>query len=129
MKLILISILLFLILLILLIKNKKQTNKLINNTSGKVIYGHQLGKNIFDYPTANIKNNINLPEGIYIANTNYGDGICMVFNKYIIEIHIKNFNKNIYGKIIKLTNIKNLKDSNNIHKLLKKARIITKHNL
>ena len=76
--------------------------------NGKVIIGLQLGKKLFDYPTANISNSINLPKGMYLADSNFGDCICMVFHDDIIECHIKDFNKDIYGKTLKLKNITNI---------------------
>lgn len=93
-----------------------------SNINSRVIHGSKTSSNLYDYPTANIANNINLPCGIYTAESNFGDCICMVLSPFNIECHIKKFNKNIYGKELKLRNIKKIKgEQGDISYLIEKS--------
>jgi len=72
---------------------------------GKIKYGNKIASNLYNYPTANVILKHGLPLGVYNANSNYGPCICLIGKKDFLECHIKNFNKNIYDKYIKLENI------------------------
>jgi len=90
-------------------------NNILNQT---ILKGDNICSYIYDYPTANIINTINLPFGIYQATSNYGDTLCIVFYiDNIIHCHIKNFNKNIYNKKLSLYNIKKITFYKNYNKL------------
>lgn len=113
-KLFFFIIIVFCILLLKLLNINKEPFFTIPNTiSGIVKKGSGEGNPIFDYPTANIDNTVNLPCGIYIANSNYGDCVLLSLTKSIIECHIKKFNGNLYGKKIVLKNIQKLDGKNN----------------
>ena len=103
--------------------------------SGKVIKGDQRGRTI-GIPTANIlynKNQVELSEGVYSVKvllnnkqfegiSNYG--IRPTFNKKtpLLETHLFNFNKNIYGQEIKVKFVAKIRDEikfNNVEDLLK----------
>lgn len=67
-----------------------------------VIKGAQIDQ-IIGLPSANLKEQPDLRCGIYTVDTNFGKGI---LNNYDIKstVHILNFNKEIYGKEITITN-------------------------
>lgn len=79
---------------------------------GQVIHGFRRGKKIVGYPTANLKPAVNyvLPaRGVYACYVyyqaekykgivNFGVNPTFSNDKYSIEVHIYNFNKNIYGE-------------------------------
>ena len=105
------SIVVIFILLYFIISHRESfTNKYEINEP--IITGANIASSKYDYPTANIANSKNLSCGMYTANSNYGDCICMVLSPSRIECHIKNFNKNIYGKRLKLNNLHKIKDTN-----------------
>lgn len=103
------------------------TNKLLGRLyklSGIVTKGSQIGNKI-GYPTANIEINDNyslLKKGVYAARVKYDDkyylGICNYgynpsFNKIIkprLEIHIFDFNQDIYGKHLEVEFIEQVRD-------------------
>ena len=86
----------------------------INQT---ILKGDNICSLIYDYPTANINNTINLPYGIYKATSNYGESLCIVFyTSNIIHCHIKNFNQDIYGKKLSIYNIENITYYKNYNK-------------
>lgn len=74
--------------------------------SGEVIRGNQIGRTI-GFNTANLvypPELIELPYGVYSVNTNYGKGIAnfgirptINGSHALLEVHILNFNKDIYG--------------------------------
>ncbi|MAV81988.1 MAG: hypothetical protein CMI90_00810 [Pelagibacteraceae bacterium] len=103
--------------------------------SGKVIKGDQRGRTI-GIPTANIlynKNQVELSEGVYsvkvLLNNKQFEGISNygmrpTFNKKtpLLETHLFNFNKNIYGQEIKVKFVAKIRDEikfNNVEDLLK----------
>lgn len=95
--------------------------------TGTVIHGFGYANKIFDYPTANLSVNHDLPCGLYTAISNYGECICFITSRDNIEFHIKKFNKDIYNKKVKLTNFIEIHDINstsviisNLSYLLKK---------
>lgn len=81
------------------------------SVSGEVVRGNQIGRTI-GFATANIqypKGLIDLPYGVYSVDTNYGKGIAnfgirptIDGNSPILEVHILNFDKDIYGKNLKV---------------------------
>jgi|UniRef100_A0A6C0AKD1 hypothetical protein len=80
-----------------------------NNINGKVIRGSGIATKMVDYPTANMKNNIGLDCGVYSGVSNYGKCTIISLNKTEdLEVHIHNFKKNIYNKLLKIKNIKKI---------------------
>lgn len=77
--------------------------------SGNIIKGNQIGRTI-GFKTANITyppELIELPYGVYSVETNFGCGIAnfgirptIQGSEAILEVHILNFNKDIYGENI-----------------------------
>lgn len=79
--------------------------------NGKITKGNQIGRTI-GFKTANIdypNELITLPYGVYSVNTNFGKGIAnfgtrptINGEKPLIEVHILNFDKDIYGQNINI---------------------------
>jgi riboflavin kinase/FMN adenylyltransferase len=77
--------------------------------------GRQIG-----YPTANIEypnNIVKIPHGVYKARVlnrtavlNWGKKPTVGLDKEIIEVHIPNFNGNLYGKKLNVEVIKKIRD-------------------
>lgn len=75
--------------------------------SGEVIKGQQIGRTI-GFRTANIKyptELVELPHGVYAVETNFGKGIANYGSRptvngsgALLEVHILNFNQDIYGQ-------------------------------
>ena len=75
--------------------------------SGEVIKGQQIGRTI-GFRTANIKyptELVELPHGVYAVKTNFGKGIANYGSRptvngsgTLLEVHILNFNQDIYGQ-------------------------------
>ena len=90
---------------------------------GKVIYGNQLGRKI-GFPTANldIKKEQVLPRGVFAVlvylNGKRYKGICNIGLRPTViknglpsvEIHIFNFNKDIYGRILRAEFVQKIRD-------------------
>jgi riboflavin kinase/FMN adenylyltransferase len=86
---------------------------------GEVVTGAQLGRQI-GYPTANIEypnNIVKIPHGVYKARVlnrtavlNWGKKPTVGLDKEIIEVHIPNFNGNLYGKKLNVEVIKKIRD-------------------
>ena len=77
--------------------------------SGKVVKGAGISKKI-DWKTANLSicpDKIN-GNGFYSCTTNYGEATLLKRPKNACEVHIHNFDNDIYGKILKLRNIKKM---------------------
>ena len=102
----LISIILLLTIYIILYKlyNKNSIEFFISDISGTVIKGYQYAR-LYGYKTANLYNTTNLPCGIYNGDCQYGKITVWSKGKNEIEGHIHNFNKNIYGKKLTITNL------------------------
>ena len=101
--------------------------KLVNQMLGRnfvisssVVKGQQLGKTL-GFQTANIiypDNIINIPFGVYEVNTTYGKGIAnfgirpTINNSKVpvLEVHIFNFDKNIYGEELSIEFINKIRD-------------------
>ena len=88
-----------------------------NNIRGIVLDGEKVASNIYDYPTANISVKHNYNPGVYSADSNFGKCICFIPSKYSLECHIKDFNKDIYGKELVLNNLK--ENNDNLSKVIK----------
>lgn len=96
-----------------------KANKMIGRNfviSGKIIHGQKLGRTI-GFKTANIdypSEIVDIPYGVYEVRTQFGRGIAnfgvrpTVSNvkKTILETHILNFDKNIYGEVLHIEFIK-----------------------
>lgn len=105
-------------------------NKLLGRLyklSGIVTKGSQIGNKI-GYPTANIEINDNyslLKKGVYAVRIKYNNnhylGICNYgynpsFNKIVkarLEVHIFNYNKDIYGELLEVEFIENIREEIN----------------
>ncbi len=106
-KYIIIIILIMTIFFMCIINSKIKEN--YNNINGKVIHGSGISTKMVDYPTANMKNNIGLDCGVYSGVSNYGKCTIISLNKTEdLEVHIHNFKKNIYNKLLKIKNIKKI---------------------
>ena len=84
--------------------------------SGVVIEGQRLGRKL-GYKTANIeypKNLVNIPFGVYEIVTDFGSGIANFglrptvnnTNTPVLEVHILNFDKDIYNKLLSVKFVK-----------------------
>lgn len=99
-----------------LIKNLGRPYKI----TGKIVYGDNLGKKTFGFPTANIESDIKYvypKKGVYYCKirlndietydcaVNIGNKPTITNKKksFSIEANIFNFNKNIYGECVELT--------------------------
>ena len=78
---------------------------LVSSIEGKVIKGDQTSRKI-DYPTANMNIETPMECGIFNGKSQYGKTTIISGGGKFVECHIHNFNKNIYGKKLKVDNIK-----------------------
>ena len=77
--------------------------------SCKVVKGAGISKKI-DWKTANLSicpDKIN-GNGFYSCITNYGEGTLLKGPQNVCEVHIHNFDNDIYGKMLKLRNIRKI---------------------
>ena len=77
--------------------------------SCKVVKGAGISKKI-DWKTANLSicpDKIN-GNGFYSCTTNYGEGTLLKGPQNMCEVHIHNFDDDIYGKKLKLRNIRKM---------------------
>ena len=82
------------------------------SVSGEIVKGNQIGRTI-GFATANIqypKDLIKLPFGVYSVDTNYGTGIAnfgirpTINGAFpVLEVHILNFDDDIYGKALNVS--------------------------
>jgi len=73
--------------------------------SGTVVQG--TGQTIpYGYPTANMKVRTKLKNGIYTGESKYGKVTLYSEDNFCVKCHIHNFNKNIMGEILKVTQLK-----------------------
>jgi len=106
--------------------NIAKANELLgrpHTTTGKVINGKQLGRTI-GFPTVNLDYNkeYSLPKGgvyytileydnhLYKAITNIGYNPTVEGGKLSVETHILNFDKQIYGEVVKIHYINRIRD-------------------
>ena len=92
-----------------IMRNDSKKNYNIENYSnieGIVEKGDGISK-LVDWPTANIKNTKKIPFGVYSGNSEYGN-VTFYSRDNWIEAHIHDFNGNLYGKNLKISNIKKL---------------------
>lgn len=114
-------ILMWILIIIILINIITYKEKEFFSIKGRVIRGEGTSKK-YDFPTANILVEKNIKCGIYEGKSQYGKTIIMSDGKAnVIECNIMDFNKDIYGKLLKIKNIKPLKNK----KLLKKVQSLT----
>lgn len=114
-----------------LIKNGdiELANKMLKNEftlSSKVIEGAQLGREL-GFPTANLKypkNIVKLPHGVYKSKVfdmpsvlNWGIKPTVEGKEEILEVHIPNFNGDLYGKDLDITILKKLRDEKKFNSL------------
>ena len=78
---------------------------LVSSIEGKVIKGDQTSRKL-DYPTANMNIETPIDCGIFNGKSQYGKTTVISGGGKFVECHIHNFNKNIYGKKLKVDNIK-----------------------
>ena len=76
-----------------------------NYISAIVARGEKVATIVYDYPTANLDVNHDIPFVVYSADSNYVKCVCFVPSKNSLECHIKNFNKDIYSEKMELKNI------------------------
>ena len=79
--------------------------KINNYKLEAVIKGDQTSRKI-DYPTANMNIETPMECGIFNGKSQYGKTTVISNGGKLVECHIHNFNKNIYGKKLKIDNIK-----------------------
>ncbi len=88
-------------------------------TEGKVLKGDKKGTKL-GFPTANINNKDSVAPGIYAGHVVLGkktlDAVLYVGKKRpkILEAHILDFKKSIYGKTIKVEVIEKIRDDEEI---------------
>ena len=80
---------------------------LVSSIEGKVIKGDQTSRKL-DYPTANMNIKKPLECGIFNGKSQYGKTTIISGGGKFVECHIHNFNKNIYGKKLRVDNIKKI---------------------
>ena len=118
---------LIMLLLIRMLKNrnkKRESFKSRNQLSmheykvtSKIVPGIQKASSVYDYPTANLEDSVNLPNGMYLAKSNFGDCVAFVNNKKM-ECHVKGLKENLYGKTITVSNFD--RRNTKIHQLFAK---------
>jgi FAD synthase len=77
--------------------------------SDKVVHGNGISREV-DWKTANLSK---CPpkvkeQGFYSCTTNYGEGTLLKGPQNMCEVHIHNFDDDIYGKKLKLRNIRKM---------------------
>ena len=87
---------------------------LVSSIEGKVIKGDQTSRKI-DYPTANMYIEKPLECGIFNGKSQYGKTTVISGGNNFVECHIHNFNKNIYGKKLRVDNIKKVNFNQSIN--------------
>lgn len=107
---------------------------------GEVIKGRQIGRSI-GFKTANInypEQIIKIPDGVYATEVeangakymgiaNYGSDPTISENgKKLIEVHILNFNEDIYGQTIKISFLDKIRDEKKFQSLTELKEQITK---
>jgi riboflavin kinase/FMN adenylyltransferase len=121
----------------------KEANKCMNRNyfiEGVVVRGNGIGRKI-GFPTANIKTDPLkiLPSGVFAVYINIGQntypGVCNIgfrptiedkLNKKTIEVHILDFNKDIYGEKVIVSfidKIRNEKKFKNIYELINQIKM------
>ncbi len=94
------------ILLIIFLKSNV-IEGLVSSIEGKVIKGDGASRKI-DYPTANMFIKHPMECGIFNGKSQYGKTTVFSDGGNFVECHIHNFNKNIYGKKLRVDNIKKI---------------------
>lgn len=75
--------------------------------SGKVVHGHGMARHV-DWRTANLAEcpRNTQERGFYSCMTNYGKASLIRSERGTCEVHIHNFNDDIYGKELKIKDLK-----------------------
>ena len=102
---------------------KKVIEPLVSSISGKVIKGEGVSK-LYGFPTANIRIKEKLPCGVFDGKSQYGKTTVMSDGKGYVEAHIHNFNKNIYGKELKIENIDYIKGIDSKERRLQDCKFV-----
>ena len=94
------------ILIILIIIRMKQVDGPWEHSS-KVVHGHGMARHV-DWRTANLAEcpKQTKGRGFYSCTTNYGKGSLIRSERGTCEVHIHEFNGDIYGKELNLKDIK-----------------------
>ncbi|GKT10091.1 bifunctional riboflavin kinase/FAD synthetase [Desulforhabdus sp. TSK] len=106
--------------------NIREVNRLLGHPyeiSGTVVTGRQRGGHLLGFPTANIKMSCQAPPrpGVYVAQaivdgTTYGGAVNLGYNPtfgdtpFTLEVHILDFNEDIYGKTVTVRFFDRLRD-------------------
>ena len=89
---------------------------------GNVIRGDGEAGRDYGFPTANVSVEKNIKCGMYEGKSPYGETIIMSDGKSnYVECNIMDFNKDIYGELLQIKNVKPLKHK----KLIKKVQSLT----
>lgn len=89
---------------------------------GIVLHGKKVGREL-GFPTINIINIIDLGPGVYAGYTYFDDlkfsSVIYVGNKRkeLIESHLFGFDKDVYGKVVKIEILKKIRDDKNIESI------------
>ena len=85
----------------------------------EVIHGKELGRQL-GFPTANMvypSNCVKLPYGVYVSETPYGRGVLnwgvkptVDGKSEVLEVHIPEFNRDIYGEKLKIQVLRKIRD-------------------
>ncbi len=108
----------------------KITTKILYQTAGKVIAGKKIGRRL-GFPTANIKLTIKIPAGVYggkafVDEKKYRAVFFVDEKQKILETHILEFKKDIYGESIavvltkRIRGVKKFSDSKSLIKQIEK---------
>ena len=93
---------------------KSFAKKILYQTAGKVIAGKKVGRQL-GFPTANIKLTIKIPAGVYggivfVEGIKYRAVFFIDQTEEILEAHILEFKKDIYGESIAVVLTKRIRD-------------------
>jgi FAD synthase len=89
---------------ILFVSRKKYIENLVSSISGKVIKGDGTSRN-YGYRTANMKLKKPMECGVFNGMSQHGKTTILSNGTNYVECHIHDFNKDIYGKTLKIKNI------------------------
>lgn len=90
--------------IILFVSRKKYIENLVSSISGKVIKGDGISRK-YGYRTANMKLKKPMECGVFNGMSQHGKTTILSNGTNYVECHIHDFNKDIYGKTLKIKNI------------------------